>query len=98
MKRTFKMHLCWRKWRGRELELELNMHEASSEASGMWAAGVIGAVDVTVDVPDDFDPRAAQLSALQMEKQQVTARLQAELTRLDHEIGKLLALEHKEKV
>lgn len=95
MKRTFHMYICWRKWEhDRDVGIELCDHPVSK--GGMWTGGVIGEVDVEVDLPDDFDERAAQLEALRMEKQKVTARLTAEITRIDHEIGKLLALEHKE--
>lgn len=97
MKRTFKMYLCWRKWKSADIALELIGYKASNDSSGMWTAGVIAEVDVDVEVPDDFDPRAVQIEALKLERQQVTARLQSEITRIDHEIGKLLALEHKEK-
>ena len=54
----------------------------------------IGEQMVEVEVPDDFDPRAQQIAALQNEKQKLMADTQHEITEIDRKISKLQALEY----
>jgi hypothetical protein len=49
---------------------------------------------VTVDVPDDFDPRSLMVQSLEQEKQKLTAAFQARITEIDGQIQNLLALEN----
>lgn len=48
---------------------------------------------ITVEVPDDFDPRPQQVAALEAEKQTVSADFQARITELDRQIQSLMAIE-----
>lgn len=48
----------------------------------------------TVEVPDDFDPRPGQLSALQARRRKVRADLAAAVKAIDDRIASLLALEN----
>jgi hypothetical protein len=49
---------------------------------------------VTVDVPDDFDPRSLMVQSLEQEKQKLTAAFQARITEINGQIQNLLAIEH----
>ena len=57
---------------------------------------VVGPASIEVDVPDDFSPVPGLIANLQAKKQTITAKFTAELAQVDHEIGKLLSLEHKQ--
>ena len=65
----------------------------------IWdAAGVDGRVfvkehTITVEVPDDFDPRPQQVAALEAEKQKARAEFQKRITEIDRQIQSLLAIE-----
>lgn len=48
---------------------------------------------ITVEVPDDFDPRPQQVAALEAEKQKARAAFQARITEIDRQIQSLLAIE-----
>lgn len=45
-----------------------------------------------VDVPDDFDPTAKQIAALEKEKAKVRKEFNARIAQLNEQIGKLQAL------
>lgn len=55
----------------------------------------VGPCEIEVEVPDDFDPRAPMIETLRAQKQSVIATMTAKVALIDHEIGKLLALESK---
>lgn len=46
-----------------------------------------------LEVPDEFDPRTAQLEALKHAKDKIRAEFTARVTELDEQINNLLALE-----
>ena len=48
---------------------------------------------VEVEVPDNFDPRASQVAALQRQKQEIMAKFQTRVTQIERQISKLTALE-----
>lgn len=50
-------------------------------------------VEVEVDIPEDFDLRAAKLAQLEAEQVKVRAAFQARITEIQREIAKLQALE-----
>ena len=54
----------------------------------------IGEREVVVDVPEDYDPRAQQIAALEKQKQEVMADSQKAITEIDGKISKLQALEY----
>lgn len=54
----------------------------------------IGEQMVEIDVPDNYDPRAQQIAALQNEKQKLMAKTQNEITEIDSKISNLQALEY----
>ena len=50
--------------------------------------------EVEVEVPDDFDPRAQQVAALEKKKQKVMADYQTMVEEINNRISKLQALEY----
>lgn len=54
----------------------------------------VGEVEVTFDVPDNFDPREPQIAMLEKKKAQITNEFHAEVTRIETEISKLKAIEY----
>ena len=53
----------------------------------------VGEQEIDVDIPDDYDPRAQQIAALEALKQKVMADYQKSVMEINDRIGKLLALE-----
>jgi hypothetical protein len=49
---------------------------------------------VEVEVPDDYDPRAQQIAALEAQKKKVMAEYQKTVTDITERINKLQAIEH----
>jgi hypothetical protein len=49
--------------------------------------------EIEIDVPDDYDPRAQQIVALEKQKTKITAEFQKSLTEINRSIGELQALE-----
>ena len=50
--------------------------------------------EVEVDVPDNYDPRAQQVAALEKQKQKVMADYQKTVIEINDRISKLQALEY----
>lgn len=50
--------------------------------------------EVEVEVPDNYDPRAQQIAALEKQKQKVMADYQKMVTDINEKISKLQALEY----
>ena len=50
--------------------------------------------EIEIEVPDDFDPRAQQIAALEAQKQKVMADFQKSVTDINSQISKLQALEY----
>ena len=48
---------------------------------------------VEVEVPDNFDPREAQVDSLKRQKQALMAKFQTRVTEIERQISKLTALE-----
>jgi hypothetical protein len=48
--------------------------------------------EIEIEVPDDYDPRAQQIAALEKEKQKVMAEYQKNLTEINDRISKLQAI------
>ena len=53
----------------------------------------VGEQEIDVDIPDDYDPRAQQIAALEALKQKVMADYQKSVMEINDRINKLLALE-----
>jgi hypothetical protein len=50
--------------------------------------------EIEIDVPEDYDPRAQQIAALEKKRQEVMAAYQKTVTEINERINKLQALEH----
>ena len=53
----------------------------------------VGSQEIEIDIPDNYDPRAQQVAALEKQKQKVMADYQKSVTEINERINKLLALE-----
>jgi hypothetical protein len=54
----------------------------------------VGEQEVEVEVPDDYDPRAQQIAALEKQKQKVMADFQKSVAEINERISNLQALEY----
>jgi hypothetical protein len=54
----------------------------------------VGEQEIEVDVPDNYDPRAQQIAALEKHKQKVMADYQKMVTDINEKISKLQAIEY----
>jgi hypothetical protein len=54
----------------------------------------VGPQEIEIEVPDDYDPRAQQVAALEALKQKVMADYHKSVTEINDRISKLLALEY----
>jgi len=54
----------------------------------------VGPQEIEIEVPDDYDPRAQQIAALEAEKKRVMAEYQKTVTDITERINKLQAIEH----
>ena len=53
----------------------------------------VGEQEIDIDIPEDYDPRAQQIAALETQKQKVMADYQKSVMEINDRINKLLALE-----
>jgi hypothetical protein len=61
-------------------------------SNGAWT--LIKPHEFVVEIPDDFDPRPAKITALRELKQDVQAEFSKRVLEIDKQIQKLLALEN----
>jgi hypothetical protein len=54
----------------------------------------VGAQEIEIEVPDNYDPRAQQIAALEKHKQKVMADFQRSVDGINEKISKLQALEY----
>lgn len=54
----------------------------------------VGEQEIEIEVPDDYDPRAQKITALEKHKQKVMADYQKTLMEINDRISKLQALEY----
>ena len=54
----------------------------------------VGQQQVEIDVPEDYDPRAQKVAALEKQKQKVMADYQKTVDTINEKISKLQALEY----
>jgi hypothetical protein len=52
--------------------------------------------EIEIEVPDNFDPRAQQIAALEQQKQKVMAEYSVAVEDINEKINKLQALEYKD--
>jgi len=91
MKTTMTAHLHYLKYTWEEKgEFELFTCKFNDDEHRTY----IGEREVVVEVPDDYDPRAQQIAALEKQKQKVMADSQKTITEIDGKISNLQALEY----
>ena len=94
---TTKMYVFWRKsgYTGEGefglLAWDFRTWDADSRDGRVF----VKEVDVTFEVPDDFNPVPEQLAILEAAKQKARADFQARVTEIDRQIQSLLAIEHE---
>jgi hypothetical protein len=54
----------------------------------------VGEQEIEIDVPEDYDPRAQKIAALEKHKQKVMADYQKTVMEINERISKLQALEY----
>lgn len=54
----------------------------------------VGEQEIEIEVPDDYDPRAQKIAALEKHKQKIMADYQKTVTEINERISKLQALEY----
>ena len=54
----------------------------------------VGPQEIEIEIPEDYDPRAQQVAALEALKQKVMADYQKSVTEINDRISKLMALEY----
>jgi hypothetical protein len=54
----------------------------------------IGEQEIEIEVPDNYDPRAQKIEALQKQKQKIMADYQKTVTEINDRISKLQAIEY----
>ena len=91
MKTTITAHLHYRKYdfdeRGTFELFSVNLGDSDGRT-------YVGPREVEVDVPDNYDPRAQQIAALEQRKQKVMADFQKTVTEINNRISNLQALEY----
>ena len=56
----------------------------------------VGEQEIEIEVPDDYDPRAQKIAALERHKLKVMADYQKAVTEINERISKLQAIEYTE--
>lgn len=54
----------------------------------------VGEQEIEIEVPDDYDPRAQKIAALEKHKQKIMADYQKTVTEINERISKLQAIEY----
>ena len=73
---------------------EHDMRQWAPESRG--GRVIVKEVEVTFEVPADFDPLPERIADLEAQKTKARAEFQARVTELDRQIQSLLAIEHQE--
>lgn len=58
---------------------------------------LVGPVEVSYEVPDDFDSRPPRIAALQKEKSEIQAEANKKVVDIEQKIAELLAITHEVK-
>lgn len=92
-KQTFKTHLYFVKYE-HDAEGHFTQYAGSADmGKGCPEWTYVKEIEFEVDVPDDFDPRPAQIAALREQRLEAQAKLSKTVTDIDHRIQSLLAIE-----
>ena len=72
---------------------EVNLYMCDMSGTPSMNAVLIKPVEFEVEIPDDFDPRPAQIKALEEKQKQAAAAFQTMNTEIMRQISQLQALE-----
>ena len=91
MKKTLKgfLHMSTELWDGGRLIL----YSCDMSHNTSMGAAFIKEVEIEVEIPDDFDPRPAQIAALKEKQTKAAAAFHAMNTEIMRQINELQALE-----
>jgi len=89
VKTTAYIHYLKYEW-DTEGKFEVFSFQASEDGSRTFVCSQ----EIEIEVPDDYDPRAQQIAALEKQKQNVMAEYQKNVTEINERINKLQALEY----
>jgi len=91
MKVKVTAHIYYCKWSWEEKgEYEIFSMKFSDDDHRTY----VGEQEIEVDVPDNYDPRAQQIAALEKQKQKVMADFQKTVNDINEKISKLQAIEY----
>lgn len=89
----------------KQIKMFLHWHTAPWSTEDPWRLYGIDMSDhgyvlvkevvVSVEVPDNFDPTSKQVEMLQKKKQELENKFNAEVTRIETEISKLLSITYE---
>ena len=77
-----------------DCDAEGNFEVFSFKASDDSTRTFVCSQEIEIEVPDNYDPRAQKITALEKQKQNVMAEYQKTVTEINERINKLQALEY----
>lgn len=92
MKTVITQHLYWHKWDWEE-KGAFCIDKSDSLAKIGPEYVLIRAIDVEIEVPDDFDPRPHQIATLREKQKEIRAESEAKLNNIEEQIQRLQCLE-----
>lgn len=91
MKITLTAHIHFVKYSW-ETEGEFQLFSVKLEDSNYRT--YVGEQEIEIEVPDNYDPRAQQIAALEKQKQKIMADFQKSVAEINERISNLQALEY----
>jgi len=91
MKIKTKLHVHFQKW---DFEETGEYIIFSSKFEDVEYRVHVCECEVELEIPDEFDPRAQQIAALEQQKQKAMAEYQNTLTEINERISRLQAISH----
>lgn len=90
MKVKTTVHIHYTQW---SWEATGEFHVFSCKLEDSEHRTYVGEQEIEIEVPDDYDPRAQKIAALEKHKQKVMADYQTTVDQINERISKLQALE-----
>jgi hypothetical protein len=91
VKTTAHIHYCKYEW-DEEGQFEVLSFKADDDNYRTYVCEQ----QIEIDVPEDYDPRAQKIAALEKQKQKVMAEYQKTVTEINERISKLQAIAYSE--
>jgi hypothetical protein len=91
---TIKGYIVFETWDGeREGKFRFQEFKALTNCTG-YTQVPVSEHTLICEIPDDFDPRAMQIAALEKAREQVRAEFARRITEIEAQINNLLAIEN----